>query len=499
MKILVIGGGLSGLATGALLAKNGHQVTIIEKNKELGGRARILKAKGFTFDMGPSWYMMPEVIENLFNELGTSTSKYFHLKELEKKYRIFSEEFGKVDLVSNLEKNFETFEKIAPQSSKKIKKLFLKTNNAYEIAVNKFLHKPYLEIKDFINFPAVYYGLKLLSQYNPFQSYHSFIKKYVSHPFLQKIFEFHTVFLGGDPYSTPALYSILISADFNQKIWYPMGGVGKLVEALEKICLENNVEIISQASVEKIIVDHKINKLTGVNYIKNNKNIFDKADVVVSTADYPFTELNLLPKESRQYSEDFWQKKDFSISSVLIYLGINKKLKNVEHHNFYFQENWDNHFNTIKKTIDLPENPNFYLCASSVTDESVAPKNHENLFVLVPVSIKTTTENIDKYIDSVLNHIEEKIGEKFQDHIIYKKTYYQTDFEKDYNAYKGNALGLNHTLTQSVFLRPNMKSAKVKGLYYAGQFTQPGVGVPMVLRSAQYINKLIEKDYQDEH
>ncbi len=494
MEIAVIGGGLSGLATSAFLAKKGHQVTLLEKNATLGGRARALKDKGFLFDMGPSWYMMPEVIESIFQALGTSTKKFFTLQELKNKYRVFVDDVAPVDFVSDLQQNLAIFEKLAPGSSLKIRQLLRKTDQVYDLAVNHFLDQPYLKISDFFNFSLLVNFLKICSIFNPLQNYHRLVKKYVSDPFLQKIFEFQTVFLGGEPFSTPALYSILISADFREKIWYPMGGMIKLVEALEQICLQHGVKIIKEATVQKITSTLQTKKVDGIDYLYQKQKLHLAADIVVSSADYPFTELNLLTSDQQQYPAKYWQQKDFSIACVLVYLGISKKLTRLRHHNFYFQKNWNQHFTTIQKSSHWPEEPNFYLSAPSITDPSIAPANQENLFLLVPVSIKTTTQDLEAYVARTLVHVENKIGEKFIQNIIYQKIYAQNDFAKDYFAYGGNALGLSHRLSQSVFLRPNMKSKHLRGLYYTGQFTQPGVGVPMVLLSAKYVADLITNE-----
>lgn len=488
--IIVIGGGLSGLTTAAYLSKSGYKVTLIEKNKTLGGRARLLTTSdGLKFDMGPSWYMMPEVIERIFKDLGHKTSDYYNLEELKTKYRVFKDDSTYLDIVSDLEKNLDNFKKISPSDINSIKEILKKTNQAYSIAVDHFLQKPVLNPLSFLNKTDISKGLRLLSLLNPFQSYHSYIKKHIKNPELQKIFEFHTVFLGGNPYSTPALYSILIAADFYKKIWYPMGGMIQLIDALEKICLENNVRIIKGKEVSKILI--KDSKVQGVQIDK--KTI--QANIVISSADYAHTQLKLINKQKREYDKDYWNNKDYSISSVLCYIGLNKKLKNVTHHNFYFQEDWQQHFNTIEKTNNLPKKPNFYLSVPSQTDSSLAKKGQETIFLLIPISVKTNDKKVNEYIKDVLKHVEDKIGEKFTDNIIYQKNYSKDNFSKDYNAYQGNALGLSHTLKQSVFLRPRMESKKIKNLFYVGQFTQPGVGVPTVMLSGKYISDLIKDRY----
>ncbi len=486
---LIIGGGLAGLSTAALLAKDGWQVTLLEKNHELGGRARVLKAKGFTFDMGPSWYLMPEIADQLFNQLGFKTSDFFKLKPLSPKYKVFRSDKPPIVLTDDLNENLSQFAKIDANSTKNINKLIEKTSQIYDLAVNKFLHEPYHHIFDFINFTDVKNILTLLSLFNPFESYHRLVSKYIKNPDLQKIFEFHTVFLGGDPFHTPALYSMLIAADFKQKVWYPQGGIGQLVDALVKICQKLKVKVVTNAPVTELIIDHQSQKITAV---KSDTKIF-KADLIINTMDYATFDQTLLPQKYREYKKSYWQQRNYSISSVLVYLGINKKVPGLAHHNFYFQNDWRQHFDTIQNTPNLPENPCFYLSAPSISDQSVAPKGKENLFLLIPTGVQTQEKDLASYVDRVLTHVEQVTRTKFKNAIGFQKIYGRSDFARDYNAYLGNALGLSHTLMQSVFLRPRMQAKHLKNLFYAGQFTQPGVGVPMVMLSAMYLKNMIGK------
>lgn len=486
---IVIGGGLSGLATAAKLAYLDYSVTVLEKNEGLGGRARIFKKNGFIFDMGPSWYMMPEVMEEFFKSLNKRVSDYYDLIELKTKYRIFSDTEKPIDLVSNLQKNLKLFDSLEPGSKKVLLDLIDRTKKAYSLSL-QLLASPFHSVIDFFNLKTIWQALQLLYLFNPFQSYERFITKKISHPILQKILQFHTVFLGGTPLNTPALYSILIAADFTEKIWYPIGGLGQLPRALQKICQELGVKIITGAEVTEL----KINSESSViSEVITNTGSFT-SDVVINTADYAFFDTQIVPKEYREYSKEYWDTREYAISSVLVYLGISKKLKSLAHHNFYFQEDWNEHFSTIQNSNEYPQNPCFYVCAPSVTDSSVAPEGKENLFILIPVSVKTKTEDVEDYVSHVLEHIEEKINENFIADIEYQKIFAQSDFAKSYNAYKGNALGIAHTLLQSVLLRPRMQSEKIDNLYFAGQFTQPGIGVPMVLLSADYVVAEIEKN-----
>ncbi|MCA9368799.1 MAG: phytoene desaturase [Pseudomonadales bacterium] len=488
-KCVVIGGGLAGLATAAGLAYRGYSVILIEKNKDLGGRARVFKQKGFTFDMGPSWYMMPEVIESFFASVGKKSSDYYSLRELSTKYRVFSDSHKPIDIVSNIQKNLRLFETLEPGSRAKLVSLITKTNVAYTLSI-ELLARKYDSFLSLLTPKTMLAGLRLLSQFNPFQSYERFITTQLSHPLIQKILQFHTVFLGGSPKRTPALYSILIASDFKGKIWYPEGGIGQLPKALEALCKEFGVTIKTEEAVTSVHIDDETKRVTSVD---TTQGTYD-ADIFVTTADYAYFDIHLLPNEYKEYSKDYWENREYAISSVLVYLGLSKKIPELQHHNFYFQDDWNDHFSTIQNSTEFPKKPCYYVCAPSVTDHTVAPKNAENLFILVPVSVQTKQHGVDEYVEHVLDHVEATTGAEIQKHIVYKKIFAQKDFAHEFNAYKGNALGLSHSLLQSVFMRPRMKAKQLSNLYFAGQFTQPGIGVPMVLLSAQYVIDEIQKD-----
>lgn len=487
-KVIVIGGGLAGLSTAAKLAYKGYSVTLLEKNSTTGGRARTFKKKGYLFDMGPSWYMMPNVIADFFKSVERKVADYYELVELKTKYRIFSDDHTPLDLVSYLPANLKLFNALEPHSKKRIINLLASSKQAYKISLD-LLSRPYSSILDFFRVKTVINSIQLLLLYNPFQSYKNYIESKIRNPLLQKIFQFHTVFLGGSPSNTPALYSILIAADFTEKIWYPMGGMGELPKAIEKICLELGVTIKTNSEVTAVQIDEKNNR---INKVVVGDDVYT-ADIVVNTADYAYFDTQILPQELQEYTNKYWEERSYAISSVLLYIGVSKKIDALQHHNFYFQSDWEQHFSTIQNTDSLPQDPCYYICAPSKTDNSVAPAEKENLFVLIPTSTQTKEDNLDEYVESVLEHIEDTIGESFVDHIEVKQVYTKSNFIKDYNAYRGNGLGLAHTLLQSVMLRPRMKSKKIQNLFYAGQFTQPGVGVPMVLLSAEYVVSEIEK------
>lgn len=488
MNIVIIGGGLSGLSIGALLSHDGHTVTILEKNAQFGGRARVLQKKGFTFDMGPSWYLMPEVFEHYFSLFGKKSSQLLKLTRLTNKYKVYFEKHTPVIVDDSQKALMAFFESLEPGSSKVLLDLQERTQKAYKLAV-QLLYRPLNRVRDFLSLKLIWSGLKLLALYNPFQSYHSFIKKHIAHSALQQLLEFHTVFLGGSPSNTPALYAILVAADVHGGTWYPQGGFGTLVDALISLNKDGKAHLRTNAQVDRLVIKGDV--ITGV-VLSSGETI--SADLVVNASDYAHFDQHVVPATHREYSREYWQEKTMGISSLLLYLGVDKKLPDLLHHNFYFQENWDSHFDTIFKHQSLPLEPCFYLSKTSATDPSTAPKGMENLFVLVPVGVDSPEATSDEYVSHVIGHIEKTMGVELANHLVVKEVYGQKNFASDYFAYKGAALGLAHTLDQSIIMRPKHRSSKLHNLYHTGQYTQPGVGVPMVIISAELVFNQIKND-----
>ncbi len=485
-SIIVIGSGFGGLSVAALLAKEGHKIKIIEKNEQPGGRASVLKEKGFTFDMGPSWYLMPDVFEKFFNEFGKKPEDYLELKRLEPAYRVFFSKDDVVDVSSDLDKNKALFENMEVGGSKKLSEYLEKSEYQYDIAMKDFIYKDYKHFTDFIKPKLIVEGTKL----HMFDKLDHYAKRYFSSDNIRKILEYTIVFLGGSPYDSPALYSLMSHVDFNLGVWFPIGGgIGQLVEAMVKITKENKVDFEFNNPVKKIIV--KDGKITGV---ETEKGIYD-ADIVVANADYPYVETNLLDEKYVSYDEKYWNKKKIAPSAFLMYLGLNKKLESLTHHNLYFDSSWDRHFDDIFHNPKWPENPSYYVSCTSKTDKSVAPKDSENVFILVPVApdLDDTDELRKKYSEKILKHLENLTGESIIDSIIFKKIFTHRDFSERYNAFKGTALGLAHTLRQTAVFRPSHTSKKVKNLYYTGHYNHPGIGVPMVIISSQILAEEINK------
>ncbi|MEM9920434.1 MAG: phytoene desaturase family protein [Bacteroidota bacterium] len=478
-KIIVIGSGFAGLSAATCLADKGHEVTLLEKNSVPGGRARQFHAEGFTFDMGPSWYWMPEVFEEYFKRFGKSVSDYYELVRLAPSYSIF---FGQDDIMevpAHREGLYEMFEKYEPGSSKKLAHFLEEAAYKYKVGMSEFVQKPGHSIWEFADMRVV----TSLFRLQMFQSMAKHVRQLFKHPQLIQLLEFPVLFLGATPQKTPALYSLMNYADLVLGTWYPKGGMFKIIESMVKLAEEKGVKIHLNHCVKQIYVPngHATKVIT-------DQGTFE-ADVVIGGADYHHVEQQLLPQKNRQYSDTYWDKRTMAPSSLLFYLGINKRLKNLHHHNLFFDEDFQQHAVEIYEQPKWPEKPLFYACCPSITDDSVAPEGCENLFLLIPLApdLEDTEELRAKYYDIVMDRLERLTGQKVRESVIYKRSFAHRDFMEDYNAFKGNAYGLANTLMQTAFLKPKMKSNKVENLFYTGQLTTPGPGVPPSLISGQVV------------
>ena len=483
-KIIVIGSGFSSLSAATYLSKYGYQVTILEKNQDFGGRARQLKSNGFIFDLGPSFYWMPDVFEKYFGDFGKKVKDYYQLIRLDPAYKIFFEKNKTVSIPGSFEKILSTFENIEKGSSSKLKKFMNEAEINYSIAMNGIVFKPGFSIFELITFQTVrrvkYFMTTIKSE----------VSKFFNNKKLKQILEFPVLFLGAKPENTPAFYNIMNYADFKLGTWYPKDGMYSVVKGMVRLAEENGVKLKSNQNVEAIIEEN--NKIKGV--ISNGKNIY--CDIVVSGADYHHTE-SLLNSHQRNYSESYWDKKVFAPSALLFYIGLNKKVRNLEHHNLFFDVNFDEHASAIYNNKKWPDAPQFYVTVSSITDLKSAPENCDSFVILIPIAsgLEDNEAIRESYLEKVLTRIEEHSENKIKDSIIYKKSYCINDFKSDYNSYKGNAYGLANTLFQTAIFKPKLRSKKIKGLYFTGQLTVPGPGVPPALISGKIVSKTVMQDF----
>ena len=476
-KIAVIGSGFAGLTSAIDLASLGYQVTVFEKNHDPGGRARKFESNGFTFDMGPSWYWMPDVFEKFFSRHEKKIEDYYKLVKLDPGFSVVFGKNNNIEVPSSFNELIEIFEKIEPGSGKKLINFIEKARKKYEIGMNDFVYRPSHSPLEFINFKV----LKGLLDLNVFSNFRSYVRKYFKNEKLVQLMEFPVLFLGATPENTPALYSLMNYSGLYQGTYYPMGGFNEIISALVSLAKEKGVEITCNSNVEKINIDGDLAKSitsNGVEYFFNG---------IVAGADYHHVEQSLLDKEYRNYSKKYWETREMAPSSLLFYVGINKKLSNVRHHNLFFDQDFDQHAKEIYDDPKWPENPLFYLSCPSITDSTVAPEDNENLMFLIPLApgLKDSEEMREKYFNMVLKRLKDLTGNDILKNITFKKSYCVKDFEQDYNSFKGNAYGLANTLRQTAILKPRMRNNKVKNLYYTGQLTVPGPGVPPSIISGQ--------------
>ncbi|MEX0291433.1 MAG: phytoene desaturase family protein [Flavobacteriaceae bacterium] len=483
-KIIIIGSGFSALSASCYLAKGGYEVLMLEKNPTVGGRARQLTKKGYTFDIGPSWYWMPDIFDRFFNDFGKKTSDYYALDKLSPAYKIFfSDEVITIgDCMAKISKEFD---RIEPGSSAVLQKFIKKSKKNYEVAMSDIVYRPGLSPLELVTKDTVF----RVDQF--FSSIKKEVRKRFKNQKLVATLEFPVLFLGAKPEDTPAFYSFMNFADFGLGTWHPKGGMYSIVKAMKSLSEELGVQIRTGSQVDKILVENGSAK--GV-IVKGERLM---ADLVLSGADYHHSE-TLLDQKYRQYSESYWDKKTFAPSSLLFYIGFNKRLENVEHHNLFFDTDFDLHASEIYDVPKWPSQPLFYANFPSVTDESMAPEGGETGFFLVPIApgLDDTPALRQQYLDIVLERFQRLTGQEVQDHIVFKESFCVNDFKEQYNSYKGNAYGMANTLSQTAFLRPGLKSKKVKNLYFTGQLTVPGPGVPPALISGKIVSDLIIKNTQ---
>lgn len=488
-RIAVIGSGFAGLSAACFMAREGHDVTVIEKNSTPGGRARAFTEAGFTFDMGPSWYWMPDVFEKFFGSFNKKTSDFYDLERLDPSYRIIYDKNDIMDIPAKMEELEQLFEKLQPGSSAALRTFLKEGEFKYNIGMRDLVYKPGISLSELMDIRLVKGVFKL----HVLQSVTSYIKKFFHHPRLIQLLEFPVLFLGATPENTPALYTLMNYADMSLGTWYPKGGMNKVIAAMAELATSLGVSFRFNSTVERI----ELNGTKAKGIVVNGKS--DAYDFIVAGADYHHVEQHLLPASHRQYNESYWNTRTMAPSSLIFYLGINKKIDGLLHHTLFFDQDFKQHAREIYETPKWPSAPQFYISCPSKTDPTVAPKGCENLFILVPVApgLRDTPEVREKYFGNVMDRLEQMLGQSIRDAIVFKRSYAHSDFESDYNAFKGNAYGLANTLRQTANLKPSILSKKVPNLFYTGQLTVPGPGVPPSIISGEVVARQLEKSIRN--
>lgn len=484
-KVVVIGSGFAGMSAACFLAKAGADVTVVEKQSTPGGRCRSFSAQGFTFDMGPSWYWMPDVFERFFGQFGKSPSDYYQLKRLDPSYRVvWDDEFR--DVPASLDALKLLFDHYEPGAGKRLEQFLKEAAFKYDTAMSTLVYKPGLSLLEFARWDV----LKAAFQIDLFDSIFHHVRKYFKHPKLLQLAEFPILFLGALPQNTPALYSLMNYADMQLGTWYPDGGMVQIANAMHQLAESLGVTFRFGVNAEQIVIQQ--GKATSV--VADGETFY--GDTIIAACDYHYADQKLLPAAFRNYSESYWESRKMAPSCLLYYVGVNKRLDKLEHHNLFFDAPFDEHARVLYDTPAFPENPLMYVSCTSKSDATVAPAGCENMFILIPVAPGLQdTEAIRKhYFNLAIQRIEQRTGQEIKSHIVYERAYAASHFIEDYNAFKGNAYGLSNTLRQTAVLKPSIQNKKLPNLYYTGQLTVPGPGVPPALISGEIVaGQLISK------
>lgn len=467
----VIGSGFAGISAAAYLAKQGYSVDVYEKNAEIGGRARQLATEnGYVFDMGPSWYWMPEVFEKFFNDFGYQSADFYELQLLDPGFSLVFGPNDVLDIPANFEELCLLFESIEKGSAEKLMRFLTEAEYKYKIGIGKLVYKPGLSLLEFADTDLI----KGLFKLQVFTSFSDHVKRYFKNPKLIALMEFPVLFLGAMPEETPALYSLMNYAGLKLGTWYPKGGFGKVIQAMKTVAERQGVKFHTNTTVTALDVQEKC--ILNLTSTKGSQHY----EGVIAAADYHHVEEKLLDQVYRNYTENYWNNRTLAPSCLIFYLGVNIKVDRLNHHTLFFDEDFKQHSQEIYKEPQWPAKPLFYVCCPSITDSSVAPIGHENLFVLMPLApgIKDPEAIREAYFTKIMDRLESYTGSPIRAHLDYKKSYCVSDFIVDYNSYKGNAYGLANTLMQTANLKPSLKNKKIDNLFYAGQLTVPGPGVP---------------------
>ncbi len=489
MKVIIVGAGFGGMSAAALLARDGFDVTVIEKNEQPGGRGSVYQEDGYTFDMGPSWYLMPDVYEQFFADFKKKPEDFFTLENLDPLYRIFYYDKEVYDISSDPEENYQLFESFEPGSGLKLQKYLESSRELYEFSVNEMLYKDYRSVLDLLSGKLLLKAPKL----RLWENLDHYVNKQFESDQARKILEYAIGFLGGSPQNTPSFYHLVSHADLTLGVYYPRGGMREIVYAVRDLAESYGAKFIYNQRVELLEVHEN-----RVKRVITDKAVYEP-DLVVVNADYHHGEVDLLTPENRSYDENYWEKKILSPSAMVAYLGVNRRVEGLAHHNLFLERDWEDGFNAVfnPEIAVWPENPSYYVNVPSLTDDTAAPPGCDTLYILAPLApgLEDTPQLREAFYQRIMDDLETKLNDNIRDDVVFKRLFALNDFQDRYNAYKGTAFGLTHTLDQTALFRPAHQSQKVKNLYYTGQYTHPGIGVPMTMVSSQMVAREIKEKY----
>ncbi len=485
-KVVVVGAGFGGLSAASFLADEGFDVELVEKNDHVGGRASVLEEDGFRFDMGPSWYLMPDIFDRFFEKLGVRQRDFYELNRLDPNYSIFFKDGDRMDVPANPDEAAELFETYEEGAGEQFQRYLTKSEETYEIGMNEFVFKDRNNFRDYLSLDVLRNarGISLIKKMQ------DHVEQYFDNPKLQQVMQYTLVFLGGSPNNTPALYNLMSHVDFNMGVYYPEGGIYSVVEGMKELAEQKGVEFSTSEPVRRI------DREDGNTVVETDDRTIE-ADAVVSNADYAFTETELVPDEYTTHDEDYWDSRTYAPSAFLIYMGIDKEV-DLEHHSLVLPEDWSPHFEKIFDEPALPDNPSYYICNPSDTDDTVAPEGKSAIFILVPLAaeLDLSDEQRQQFRDLVIEDLESQTGIEIEEDIEYEKIFAGQEFKEKYNSYNGTALGIAHTLRQTSVFRPKQRSKEMEGLYYVGQYTNPGIGMPMCLISGEHAAEKVTEDLE---